>query len=319
VALEQFTDGLNLPKQPLPDTTKRIWSNGVSKMEYPYILIKLLCDKDFNPDILKWLDLEKGSFTFNKSHEKRSILANQVGKMNGVVQKHSETSHYLLFESFRRNLSSYKDGNIVKKIGDQSGDHYFTNSFQRILGFTAKDLQDLLNYSAPEKYADDDTIIVDMLDDTSLPSIMDMWSDEEKQHYESNSNNFDPETSTRPESDEMGQSLLHLAAKYGDVKNLKRMMTSKVFENTLDDKSKFGRTALHYAASSGNGEILKLLSLKSLKSLNEPDLLGMTPLHWAVKNNHKRCIKMLLDYSADHSAKNDFGMDALDEYIKRAK
>ena len=78
-------------------------------------------------------------------------------------------------------------------------------------------------------------------------------------------------------------------------------------------KSKNGMTLLHYAASSKNTEICKLL-LDSPKiyqtDINQADNYGQTALHYAAKNNKKNIVTLLLSYGAIANARDKRGVSA---------
>jgi uncharacterized protein len=77
--------------------------------------------------------------------------------------------------------------------------------------------------------------------------------------------------------------------------------------NQLDDSS---RTAMHYAASNGNLQIIAIL-IKADAKLNPVDPLGDTPLHLAVEQNQIEAAKLLLDAGADVDPQNKDGMTPL--------
>jgi uncharacterized protein len=77
--------------------------------------------------------------------------------------------------------------------------------------------------------------------------------------------------------------------------------------NQVDDQS---RTAMHYAAASGNLQIIAIL-IKADAKLNPTDTLGDTPLHLAVDQNQVAAAKLLLDVGAEVDPQNKEGMTPL--------
>ncbi|TGZ70468.1 hypothetical protein CRM22_003182 [Opisthorchis felineus] len=62
----------------------------------------------------------------------------------------------------------------------------------------------------------------------------------------------------------------------------------------------FNRTPLHFAASSGNLETVKLL-IQYRATIDVMDKFGITPLMWSVYNNHKKVSIYLLDNGAKYT------------------
>jgi len=72
-----------------------------------------------------------------------------------------------------------------------------------------------------------------------------------------------------------------------------------------------GWTALHYAATIGDNDIVKMLLAKSA-ALDAPSPNKTTPMMMAARGGHIYTVKALLDAGADASLKNDVGMSAID-------
>lgn len=72
-----------------------------------------------------------------------------------------------------------------------------------------------------------------------------------------------------------------------------------------------GWTALHYAASVGNNEIVQLL-LDNYAYIDAESANKTTPLMMAARGGHILTVKLLLDEGADVGLKNNLGMTALD-------
>ena len=72
-----------------------------------------------------------------------------------------------------------------------------------------------------------------------------------------------------------------------------------------------GWTALHYAASVGNEEIVALLlAKKAVVDALAPN--KTTPLMMAARSGHIYTVKLLLDHGADVRLRNEWGMNAID-------
>ncbi len=80
--------------------------------------------------------------------------------------------------------------------------------------------------------------------------------------------------------DRAGNTLLHYAAKAGNLDFTQRLIDARVDPDICDNK---GKTALHYAAKAGNYELISLLVKKV--DLEIKDKNGQTALHILVKSN----------------------------------
>ncbi len=72
-----------------------------------------------------------------------------------------------------------------------------------------------------------------------------------------------------------------------------------------------GWTPLHYAAASGNNDIVQLL-LDKYAYIDAESPNKTTPIMMAVRNGHILTVKLLMDAGADATLKNDQGMSAID-------
>ena len=101
------------------------------------------------------------------------------------------------------------------------------------------------------------------------------------------------------------ESPLMLASMAGMVEICKRLIA-------LDaDVNKTGWTPLHYAASGGHVELIKLL-LKHSAYIDAESPNKTTPLMMAAMYGNPQSVELLLEEGADASLKNDKGMTALD-------
>lgn len=72
-----------------------------------------------------------------------------------------------------------------------------------------------------------------------------------------------------------------------------------------------GWTALHYAAASGNNDIVQLL-LEHSAYIDAEAPNKTTPIMMAARSGHILTVKLLLEEGADATLKNDAGMTAID-------
>ena len=92
--------------------------------------------------------------------------------------------------------------------------------------------------------------------------------------------------------DEEGWSALHYAASGGHVEVVKLLMGDpRVDARAI---SKKGFSAMHYAAAEGHVEVVKLL-LENRVDANAKTNSGATPLHLAAAENHYKVVRLLLD------------------------
>jgi uncharacterized protein len=101
------------------------------------------------------------------------------------------------------------------------------------------------------------------------------------------------------------ESPLMLAAIKGQMDLVKQLIARDA------DINKPGWTALHYAASSGQVEIMKLL-LEKYAFIDAQSPNGTTPLMMAAMYGSPQSVKLLLDEGADPLMKNQQNMTAMD-------
>jgi len=97
------------------------------------------------------------------------------------------------------------------------------------------------------------------------------------------------------------------AAHQNDAALVRSLVAGDGNPNQTDED---GRTGLHYAAISGNLQIIAIL-IKASAKLDIKDKLGNTPLHMAADNNQVEAAKLLLDVGAPVDAENKNGMTPL--------
>lgn len=106
-----------------------------------------------------------------------------------------------------------------------------------------------------------------------------------------------------------GDNALMIASYTGNIVAVQALLAKDVEVN------KHGWAALHYAASIGNVEIMKLLLEKSAYvDAESPN--KTTPLMMAARSGQTDAVKLLIEEGADISLRNDQGMTAADFAIK---
>lgn len=101
--------------------------------------------------------------------------------------------------------------------------------------------------------------------------------------------------------DELGRSLLHIAAKVNHSDIIQFLIMKGANINATDYS---GLTPLHYAVSSGNQQAAFLL-LHSGCEKNIRDSEGNTPLHVATRNGQEHCVKTLIYFTEDRGCDLD--------------
>ncbi|KAM6224332.1 ankyrin repeat domain-containing protein 31 [Rhynchocyon petersi] len=105
-----------------------------------------------------------------------------------------------------------------------------------------------------------------------------------------------------------GESRLHLAAKRGNVSEVKALLDSRAQVNLKDNA---GWTPLHEASSEGSNDVIVEL-LKSGADINSENLDGILPLHDAATKNHLKVAETLLQHGANPNQKDQNQKTALD-------
>ncbi|AIL64631.1 Ankyrin repeat protein [Rickettsiales bacterium Ac37b] len=98
--------------------------------------------------------------------------------------------------------------------------------------------------------------------------------------------------------DKDGKTALHYAAWNGDVKNIELLIDNGANVNAID---KEGKTALHYSTSRGDIENVELLLDKGAK-IDARDI-NDTPLHIAIRENHREGLRLLIDKEVNLNAR----------------
>jgi hypothetical protein len=109
-----------------------------------------------------------------------------------------------------------------------------------------------------------------------------------------------------------GDSALMLAAYLHQLEHVQQLLEAGAQVNQT------GWTALHYAAASGDAEIISLL-LAHKADINAASPNKTTPLMMAARKGDTPVVKILLDAGADISLQNMSGLNALDFAIESEK
>jgi ankyrin repeat protein len=102
-----------------------------------------------------------------------------------------------------------------------------------------------------------------------------------------------------------GDTALMIASYKGNVAAVKALLAKEAEVNNQ------GWTALHYAASIGNDDIVRML-LEASAYIDAESPNSTTPLMMAAGAGRVTTVKLLLDEGADATLKNNIGMTALD-------
>jgi ankyrin repeat protein len=105
--------------------------------------------------------------------------------------------------------------------------------------------------------------------------------------------------------DPAGENAMMLAALNGDAEFVNMLIAKDAEVN------KKGWTPLHYAATNGHDDIVKIL-LDHSAYIDAGSPNGTTPLMMAARGGHLSTVKLLLDEGADLRVKNQIGMTAVD-------
>jgi len=108
----------------------------------------------------------------------------------------------------------------------------------------------------------------------------------------------------------LGESPLMLAALKGQLALAAKMVAKGA------DVNKTGWTPLHYAASNGHVDVIKLL-LENHAYIDAESPNGSTPLMMASMYGNAQSVKLLIDEGADPLLKNQIGLTAL-QFAQRA-
>jgi ankyrin repeat protein len=108
-------------------------------------------------------------------------------------------------------------------------------------------------------------------------------------------------------SDVAGKTALHYAVIGGNLKLVSELLKLGADSQELDLG---GNNVIALAVKSMHRELIPFLA-QAKANVNQTDEMGMTPLIWAVIHKDLRSIKVLKKLGADHTARTEMGVDAL--------
>lgn len=100
-----------------------------------------------------------------------------------------------------------------------------------------------------------------------------------------------------------------------DINNFEKSLQNK---NVIDFVDKDGRTLIFYAILQGNFEAVKIL-INNNAELNLKDNNGWAPLHYAVNEYHPVIVEHLIKNGADINAKDKFGNTVISRAVYSSK
>ncbi|XP_049944744.1 uncharacterized protein LOC126426792 isoform X1 [Schistocerca serialis cubense] len=116
-------------------------------------------------------------------------------------------------------------------------------------------------------------------------------------------------------SGDMKGEMLIAAAKEGSVSKVRTLLAMGADVEAKDENK---RTALHWAAAMGHGEVAARL-LEVGAGVNARDRWQNTPLHLAAWKGHAAVVRLLAASSADHNARDQSGSTPLHDAARRGR
>jgi ankyrin repeat protein len=112
--------------------------------------------------------------------------------------------------------------------------------------------------------------------------------------------------------DEYGNSLLHLAAREGNVDIINYLVSEGA---NVNSRNIADETPIHLAANSGNLDVVIQL-ISNGANINVKDSIGNTPLHDAAENDHIQIVKYLISQKAEINTQNNGHQSPLHEAVE---
>ncbi|EAY18126.1 ankyrin repeat protein, putative [Trichomonas vaginalis G3] len=109
------------------------------------------------------------------------------------------------------------------------------------------------------------------------------------------------------EKGKYGETALHYAAESDSKETVELLISHGA---NINEKDEDGKTALHYAAESDSKETVELL-ISHGANINEKDEDGKTALHYAAESDSKETVELLISHGANINEKDEDGKTAL--------
>ncbi|UJR34238.1 hypothetical protein I4U23_021643 [Adineta vaga] len=105
-----------------------------------------------------------------------------------------------------------------------------------------------------------------------------------------------------------GNNLLHLAAAYGSIRTLNYLIDHEAADAHVRSYNSF--QSIHYAASSGHENCVKLLATAP-DTVNEQTTALLTPMHLACQHGSLETVKILASHGGNYKLTNENGLNSL--------
>eukprot|EP00929_Paragymnodinium_shiwhaense_P015182 TRINITY_DN123226_c0_g1_i1.p1 TRINITY_DN123226_c0_g1~~TRINITY_DN123226_c0_g1_i1.p1 ORF type:complete len:285 (+),score=79.35 TRINITY_DN123226_c0_g1_i1:69-923(+) len=106
------------------------------------------------------------------------------------------------------------------------------------------------------------------------------------------------------------------AARYGDVDDVKALLSSGVDVDAYGGSAGSRATALLMACANGHQDVVQAL-LDAKADMSKGNESCSSPLHWSALNGHLDICKLLVERKADANARNEFQRRPFDEAFSR--
>jgi ankyrin repeat protein len=113
-------------------------------------------------------------------------------------------------------------------------------------------------------------------------------------------------TALAQRADASGTLPLHLAVDL-DAIRMCQVLIEQGGADLLAKNERFGWTLLHLAAYKGHDDIATMLVDREHRLVDELNLTGNSPLHFAALNGRRQCVRLLLEQGADVNLADDDG------------